>query len=195
MLIGFECDFKTAFALTYAYCFLEGVSFHALILHSQPVSSSVQTRILEEIICHSACLDNWNISSLLGVSEKSPKTEKYFKYSMPNPLNYVKPADPVDMYFVCQSCFGPTSKVYFRKIKYFLHLIIILVSQCKDKDDSKRPKPKKYFKYSMHNPLNYVEPQNPDYFCSKKSSPDGYPLCTFPQDIRSLSFWGKNTFF
>ena len=47
----------------------------------------------------------------------------------------------------------------------------------------------------MQNPLNYVEPPDPDYFCSKESSPDRPPLCTFPQDIRSLSFWGKNTHF
>ena len=49
----------------------------------------------------------------------------------------------------------------------------------------------------MHNPLNYVEPPDPDYFCSKEYKgpiSDADAWCTFPQDIRSLSYWGKNTF-
>ena len=48
---------------------------------------------------------------------------------MRNTLNYVEPDDPVDnMYFICQSLFGQTSKVYFRKMKLILHLIILLIS-------------------------------------------------------------------
>ena len=46
----------------------------------------------------------------------------------------------------------------------------------------------------MKNPLNYIEPDEPDYFCTKASStkvPEAPNYCIFPQDIRSLSYWGK----
>lgn len=46
----------------------------------------------------------------------------------------------------------------------------------------------------MLDPLNYEEPNDPEYFC-KKQDKGGWSkaetFCVFPQDVRSLSKWGK----
>ena len=45
----------------------------------------------------------------------------------------------------------------------------------------------KFFRWSMRDPKNYIEPQQLSYSCRKESG--GY--CRFPQDIRSQSYWSE----
>lgn len=73
---------------------------------------------------------------------------------------------------------------------YFLVAVILTLGwaqKCERK--IRNPTAEKFFKYSLRDSENYLEPTELNYFC-RKNFEEGF--CIFPQDLRSQSYYRKS---